>query len=179
METMEAIETRRSVREYTGEAVTEEELDRLIMAARWAPSGLNNQPWRFMKVTDRSLIDGLSELTKYRGVVSGAEALIAVFLDSREMYDRTKDLQSSGAALQNILLAAHEMGLGACWLGEILKRREEAEELLKVSGDLEMVALVALGRPVARERVGVRHPMEDILVYQPERQAGPPTKKEE
>lgn len=169
METMEAIRTRRSVREYTGEAVSEEELDQLIGTARWAPSGLNNQPWRFMKVTNRDLIDGLSELTKYRGVVSGAEALIAVFLDGREMYDRTKDLQSSGAALQNILLAAHDMGLGACWLGEILNRREEAEELLKVSGDLEMVALVALGRPVARERAGVRHPMEDMLIYQPER----------
>ncbi len=169
METMEAIRTRRSVREYTGEAVSEEELDRLIGAARWAPSGLNNQPWRFMKVTNRDLIDGLSELTKYRGVVSGAEALIAVFLDGREIYDRTKDLQSSGAAIQNILLAAHDMGLGACWLGEILNRREEAEELLKVSGDLEMVALVALGRPVAKERAGVRHPMEDMLIYQPER----------
>jgi len=169
METMEAVRTRRSIREYTGEAVTDEELDRLIMAARWAPSGLNNQPWRFMKVTNRELIDGLSELTKYRGVVSGAEALIAVFLDGREMYDRTKDLQSSGAALQNILLAAHDMGLGACWLGEILNRREEAEELLQVPGDLEMVAVVALGRPVARERAGVRHPMEDMLVYQPER----------
>ncbi|MBU4173769.1 MAG: nitroreductase family protein [Actinobacteria bacterium] len=169
METMEAIRTRRSVREYTGEAVTDDELDRLLQAARWAPSGLNNQPWRFMKVTNRVLIDGLSELTKYRGVVSGAEVLIAVFLDGREIYDRTKDLQSSGAALQNILLAAHNMGLGACWLGEILNRRQEAEELLKVSGDLEMVAVVALGRPVARERAGVRHPVEDMLVYQPER----------
>jgi len=166
---MEAIRTRRSVREYTGEAVTDDELDRLLQAARWAPSGLNNQPWRFMKVTNRVLIDGLSELTKYRGVVSGAEVLIAVFLDGREIYDRTKDLQSSGAALQNILLAAHNMGLGACWLGEILNRRQEAEELLKVSGDLEMVAVVALGRPVARERAGVRHPVEDMLVYQPER----------
>ena len=169
METMEAIRTRRSVREYTGEAVSDDELDRLIEAAQWAPSGLNNQPWRFMKVTDRSLIDDMSELTKYRGVVSGAEALIAVFLDGREIYDRTKDLQSSGAALQNILLAAHDLGLGACWLGEILNRREEAEDLRKVSGDLEMVAGVALGRPVARERAGVRHPAEDMLVYQPER----------
>ncbi|MBU4193822.1 MAG: nitroreductase family protein [Actinobacteria bacterium] len=169
METMESIRERRSVREYTGEPVSSEELDRLLQAARWAPSGLNNQPWRFMKVTDRSLIDGLSELTKYRGVVSGAEALIAVFLDHQEMYDRTKDLQSSGAALQNMLLAAHDMGLGACWLGEILNRREEAEELLGVSGDLEMVAVVALGRPVARERAGVRHPMEDLLIPPPTR----------
>lgn len=167
METMEAIRTRRSVREYTGEPVSSEELDRLLRAAQWAPSGLNNQPWRFMKVTDRSLIAGLSELTKYRGVVSEAEALIAVFLDHQEMYDRTKDLQSSGAALQNILLAAHDMGLGACWLGEILKSREEAEELLGVSGDLEMVAVVAVGRPVARERVGVRHPLEDLLILPP------------
>jgi nitroreductase len=166
---LDAIENRRSVREYTGEAVTEEEVGRVLEAARWAPSGLNNQPWRFMKVTDRSLIEDMSELTRYRGVVSGAELLIAVFLDKREMYDRGKDLQSSGAAVQNMLLAAHDIGLGACWLGEILKRRRDVEELLEVPEDLEMVALVALGRPVARERTGVRHPVEDMIVYQPER----------
>jgi nitroreductase len=169
MDTMEAITTRRSVREFTDEPVAPEELDRLIEAARWAPSGLNNQPWRFMKVLDRRLNTEISNMTKYRGVVAGAAALIAVFLDHEDMYDRTKDLLATGAAIQNILLAAHEMGLGACWLGEILARHDDVESALEVSDDLELVALVALGRPAPRERSGVRHPVEKIVVTPPER----------
>lgn len=167
METMESIAGRRSVREFSDEPLDDAELDRLIEAARWAPSGLNNQPWRFMKVTGRDMIARLSELTKYRGVVAGAAALIAVFLDATAMYDRTKDLMSAGAAVENILLAAHDAGLGACWLGEILARRADAEALLETSDDLELVAVVALGRPVSRERTGVRRPAEELVVPPP------------
>lgn len=155
------------MREFTAEPVTGADLDRLLEAARWAPSGLNNQPWRFMKITGRTLIEELSMLTRYRGVVAGASALIAVFLDATAMYDRPKDLMSAGAAVQNVLLAAHDMGIGACWLGEILKRREQVEALLGVASDLEFVALIALGRPVAKERAGVRHPMDELVVPPP------------
>lgn len=167
MELIDAIRGRRSVREFTAEPVTGADLDRLLEAARWAPSGLNNQPWRFMKITGRTLIEELSMLTRYRGVVAGASALIAVFLDATAMYDRPKDLMSAGAAVQNVLLAAHDMGIGACWLGEILKRREQVEALLGVASDLEFVALIALGRPVAKERAGVRHPMDELVVPPP------------
>lgn len=169
MEVRDAVQSRRSVREFTGEPVTDEELDALIEAARWAPSGLNNQPWRFMKVTDASLKEDLSRLTKYRGVVAGAAALIVVFLDNTEVYDRTKDLQSVGAAIENMLLRAHEMGLGGSWLGEILNRREDVEALLEVSDDMELMAVVAVGHPVARERAGVRHPVGKLVIPPPER----------
>ncbi|MHB8894757.1 MAG: nitroreductase family protein [Candidatus Geothermincolia bacterium] len=169
MDAMEAITTRRSVREFTGEPVAGEELDRLIEAARWAPSGLNNQPWRFMKIQERSLVVEMSNLTKYRGVVAASAALIAVFLDSQDMYDRTKDLLATGAAIENMLLAAHAMGLGACWMGEILARRDDVEALLEVPDDLELVAVIALGRPSERERSGVRHPFEKIVVTPPAR----------
>ncbi len=76
---------------------------------------------------------------------------------------------STGASIQNLLLAAHDMGLGACWLGEILNKREEVEILLKVPEGLEFIALVALGRPVEREAVGVRHPLEQFIVPPPGR----------
>jgi nitroreductase len=169
MDTTEAILNRRSVREFTGEPVSDAELDRLVEAARWAPSGLNNQPWRFMKITDRSLVVAVSGLTKYRGVVAGAAALIAVFLDETQMYDRTKDLLSAGAAIENLLLEAHAIGLGACWLGEILARRARVESLLEVADDLELVAVIALGRPVEKERSGVRHPFDNVILEPPER----------
>lgn len=169
MDTIQAITTRRSVREFTEEPVSREELDGLVEAARWAPSGLNNQPWRFVVVTDRALIEEISRMTRYRGVLHGAAAAIAVFMSAEDSYDRTKDLLACGAAVQNLLLAAHEEGLGACWLGEILARRADVEALLEVSDDLELVAVVAVGRPSPRERTGVRHPLEKILVPPPER----------
>lgn len=167
METTGAITARRSVREFTDEKVSDAELDNLIEAARWAPSGLNNQPWRFMKIIDPGLIDDMSRLTRYRGVVAGARALIAVFLDIEAVYDRTKDLMSAGAAIENMLLAATDTGLGACWLGEILARRAEVEALLETSDDLELVAVIAIGRPVEREREGVRHPAGQMIVAPP------------
>ena len=169
MDTYEAITTRRSVREFTGEPVSDLELDRLLEAARWAPSGLNNQPWRFMKVRDHSTIVELSNMTRYRGVIAGASAVIAVFLDAEAMYDRSKDLMSAGAAIENMLLAVTDAGLGACWLGEILARRQDVEALLEVADDLELVAVVAIGRPSERERTGVRHPIEKIVLTPPER----------
>jgi len=169
MEALEAITGRRSVREFTPEPVSEAELDGLLEAARWAPSGLNNQPWRFMKVLDQTTIVAMSNMTKYRGVVAGAPAVIAVFLDSEAMYDRTKDLMSAGAAIENLLLAATAMGLGTCWLGEILARREDVEALLEVGDDLELVAVIAVGRPTERERAGSRHPIDKFIVTPPPR----------
>lgn len=169
MDTKKAIEGRRSVREFTDEEIADDLLDRFIEAAHWAPSGLNNQPWRFMKIKGGTeLTETLSSLTKYRGIVAGARALIAVFLDSRETYDRTKDLMSAGAAIQNLLLTAHDMGIGTCWLGEILGRREEVEALLRVPGDYELVALIAAGYPRERERVGVRKPLETFIIEPPD-----------
>lgn len=167
METAEAIRTRRSVREFTDEPVSDEDTRRILEAARWAPSGLNNQPWRFMKITDRSLIERLSGLTKYRGLLAAASTLIVVFLDSEDMYDRTKDVQSAGAAVQNMLLVAHDIGLGACWLGEILNRRQDVESVLAVPDSMELMAVVALGHPVARERTGVRHSLESLTIPSP------------
>lgn len=170
MDTIEAIEGRRSIREFTDEEIAGDLLGRLIEAARWAPSGLNNQPWRFMKIkVGTGLAEALSDLTKYRGIVAGAGALIAVFLDNREMYDRTRDLMSAGAAIQNILLAAHEMGIGTCWLGEILNKREEVEVLLRVPDDYELVAVIAVGYPGKRDRVGVRKPFETFIIDPPEK----------
>lgn len=167
METTRAIETRRSVREYTGEPVAEQEIAMLLEAARWAPSGLNNQPWRFMPITDRALITSIAQMTRYRGVVEGASALIAVFLCAEDVYDRTKDLLSAGAAVENMLLAAHDSGLGACWLGEILARREEVEALLEVPAGMELVAVVALGRPARQPGAGVRRPVEKLVLTPP------------
>lgn len=164
MDMLEGIYTRRSVRNYTDEPVTREEIMEIIKAGSWAPSGLNNQPWRFVIVRDREKLDALAKLTKYHHVVSNAGAAIPVFIDRSAMYNETKDHQSIGACLQNMLLAAHALGLGAVWLGEILKNADEVRTLLGVPVGLELMAVVVLGRPADRRQRSSRRDLSELIV---------------
>jgi len=145
MDVKEAILNRRSIREYTDEVVSAEHVMEILDAGRWAPSGLNNQPWRFAIVRERK--EELASLTKYAHVIKKANLCIAVFFDHESSYDRTKDLLAIGAAIQNMLLCAYSLGIGTCWLGEILNRKEEVNVMLEVSQKMELVAVIALGYP--------------------------------
>jgi len=147
METIEAIKTRRSVRRFTGESVGEEVIEEILEAGRWAPSGLNNQAWRFIIIQSFETKEVLSELTEYGAVIKNAPVLIVVFLDKEQMYHYTKDVQSIGACMQNMLLAAHSLGLGAVWLGEILKNKESVNKILEAPEHYELMAVIALGHP--------------------------------
>ena len=138
---------RRSIRRYLDRPVADELVNALLEAARWAPSGLNNQPWRFVVIRDEPLRKALAGLTKYGRIIEQAPVSIAVFLDNQSLYHREKDLQGVGAALQNLLLAAHELGLGAVWLGEILNNAARVGELLELPPRYELMAVVAVGHP--------------------------------
>src|SRR5659263_104250 len=94
---LQAIKERRSIREFTGEAVSEEDLTTLVEAAIWAPSGKNNQPWRFVILTDEEVRKNIADLTLYRHIVANCQSLIVVFLDTEAIYDEVKDHQSAGA----------------------------------------------------------------------------------
>jgi nitroreductase len=144
---IEAIRRRRSVRQFTKEPVSDDVLDRILESAVWAPSGTNNQPWKFAVIRDPVLKESLATLTHSRSIIQGAPVCIAVFLDHSRVYDRTKDVQAVGACIQNMLLAIHSLGLGGVWLGEILRNKERVGELLGAGGDLELMAVVAFGRP--------------------------------
>jgi nitroreductase len=120
---IDAIRNRRSIREFTGQAVERADLREIIRAGTWAPSGLNNQPWRFVIVCDPARKKELAAQTRYSHIVLAAPALIAVFLDKTAIYDELKDAQAAGACIQNMLLAAEALGLGAVWLGQILQNR--------------------------------------------------------
>ena len=161
---LDAIYRRRSVREFTATPVSVEKLREIARAGSWAPSGLNNQPWRFVIVTGRGVIDQLGGLTRYGHIVRAAPALIAVFLDSREMYNEVKDHQAAGACLQNMLLASEALELGAVWLGEILNRQEEVNRLLELDLRYRLMAVVALGHPAHRQQESHRKPLTELLI---------------
>lgn len=159
-----AIYRRRSIRDYTDRPVDPEILREIITAGSWAPSGLNNQPWRFVIITARATIARLAALTRYGHIVKGAPALIGVFLDRRESYHALKDHQAIGACLQNMLLAAEALDLGAVWLGEILNRADEVNQVLELADDYQLMAVVALGYPAHGGQKSRRKPLAALII---------------
>ena len=161
---LDIIKTRRSIRKFKPEKIEDSTIEKIIEMGTWAPSGLNNQPWRFVIVKGKETKDKLAQQTKYSHIIENAPVCVAVFLDNAASYDRVKDIQAIGACLQNMLLAIHAMGLGGVWLGEILKRRKEVEKLLGVPESCELMAVIALGKPTEEKGEGRRKPIEQVIL---------------
>ena len=161
---LEAIYSRRSIREYTTEEVDRELLQQIVEAGLWAPSGLNNQPWRFVIVRDGDIREQLAEQTHYGHIVRAAKGLIVVYLDEEAMYDPVKDHQSVGACIQNMLLAAEALGLGAVWLGQILKNKREVNRILGLDSRLDLMAVVAIGHPLHRNQSSQRKQLQEVIL---------------
>jgi len=81
------------------------------------------------------------------------------------MYHPVKDYQAMGACLQNMLLAIHSLGLGAVWLGEILKSADMVRDILGLDKNLELMAVIALGRPARRDQKSSRRPLSEVIVF--------------
>jgi nitroreductase len=161
---LELIKTRRSVRKFTDQPVEQALIDDILEAARWAPSGANNQAWRFMVVRDPVLKERIAQCTRYGAVVRGAALLIPVFIHKPSMYHEVKDHQAVGACLQNMLLMIHGLGLGAVWLGEILAQAEQVRQILGLGPEVELMAVVALGWPATGNQKSQRKPLGELLL---------------
>ncbi|MDH3360496.1 MAG: nitroreductase family protein [Desulfobulbaceae bacterium] len=161
---LEAIYNRRSIREYTDKAVDSELLHEIIKAGIWAPSGLNNQPWRFVIIKDQQVRHRLAEQTKYGHIIKAAPALIAIYLDPAVMYNEVKDHQAAGACIQNMLLATEAVDLGAVWLGQILQNKKEVNEILGLAEDLDLMAVLAIGHPANRDQKSQRKSLGEFIL---------------
>lgn len=160
---IEAIRKRRSIRKFTKNPVSEETLNQILESGVWAPSGKNNQPWKFAVIQDKGLKESLAALTHSGSIIQEAPVCVAVFLDHSRVYDRTKDVQAVGACIQNMLLTIHSLGLGGVWLGEILKNKEKVGELLGANNEYELMAVIALGHPGSRPSPAKRDPLEKTV----------------
>jgi nitroreductase len=164
MELLEGLLTRRSVRAFTPEPVSREQVLEILRAGSWAPSGLNNQPWRFAIVFDAAVRGRLAQLTRYGRIIEAAPVCLPVFMDREAGYHEVKDHQSVGACIQNLLLAAHGLGLGAVWLGEILKSAAAVRDVLGLPGNLELMAVVAVGHPAGAVKAPARRDLAELIV---------------
>ena len=160
---LDAIRSRRSIRQYSDDPVSDDDVRAILEAGRWAPSGLNNQPWRFGVVRDPECKNTISELTRYQEIIRNAPVIIAVFLDNDAGYDRVKDCQSIGACLQNMWLATHTLGLGGVWIGEILKNKERVAEILETTESYELMAVFAVGHPKHRQQKSQRKSLSELI----------------
>ena len=157
---------RRSIRHFNERPINEDVIDAILEAGRWAPSGLNNQPWRFAIIKDQELRLKIAKLTKYHRIIEDAPVLISVLLDNNVLYHREKDIQSIGAALQNMLLMAHSLELDGVWLCESLKNGESVCELLELPARYELMAVIAAGYPATNQKnqEKSRKPLSELVL---------------
>jgi nitroreductase len=139
MDALEAIEKRRSVRNFTGESIPKEDLIKIVNAGRMAASGNNRQPWEFIIVTDKATINQLKIAAEW---MDKAGAIIAVVMDPSSRWW----IEDGAAAVQNMLVAATALGYGTCWLeGYTLQREHEFKSLLNIPIERRLMTLVPVG----------------------------------
>ncbi len=149
MEALEALLTRRSVRRFTDEIVTEVQIENMLRAAMQAPSACNQQPWHFIVVDRRELLNQIREIHPYAQMLK--EARLAVIVCAQETLQTCPGfwVQDCSAAMENLLLAAHAQGLGAVWVG-IYPREERVRSVQSLFGlevDIVPLGLAAVGHP--------------------------------
>lgn len=164
METLEAIHSRRSVRAFTEEPIPEDLLCQVLQAAATAASGGNVQPWGFVLVRDPRRLRALRALSP--GIIGQPTALVAICLDLQ----RAEQLGGAlgprlawidiGLATQNVLLAAHDLGLGACPIGSF--HRKAVAHYLDLPSHVRPVLLIALGYPQAKPPSPGRRPLAEV-----------------
>lgn len=207
---LETIKSRRSIRRYTDEPVPDEMIDKILEAARWAPTGENHQPWRLIVVRDPEMRVKLHRMTRKWSAVDGmtwniedlqkrvegikdperkAKVLakivdffrtgdsqarmlkapvIIVVTGFLKTLDTTWDLS---ACIENILLEAHSLGLGACWVNQCPGPREELKwkQLLKIPvgmGEYKILAYVSIGWPAESPGPRPKKSLDEIVYWE-------------
>lgn len=162
LDALEAIRKRRSVRRYKPTPISNEVIEKLVDAGRWAPSAMNVQPWEFVAVTDPETRRRIADITDYGKFIAEAPLCIAVLCKDTKYY-----LEDGCAAAENILIAATALGLGTCWVAGDKKRyADEIRKLLGAPSGYKLVALISVGYPDEGERRRERRDLKEILHYE-------------
>jgi nitroreductase len=156
MQTLEAINARKSIRRYLDTPVEKETIQALLEAAILAPSAANKQCWRFVAVTDKEIIAGLAKYNMtFNGWLKDAPAVIVVCADPKESTDLNElpyYMWDAALAMHNLVLAATDMGLGTCYLAAY--KEDKVKELLGIPDNIRVVCMTPLGYPTEKRSIG-------------------------
>ncbi len=205
MELKDTIEARASVRQFADDEVCNDDLREMVRLAHLAPSVNNSQPWRFIAIKKRLLLEDMAaavhskilqimpdaddeqarkakeEVDWFSTFFGKAPAVIVVLAhpyeaiadcalgstllshDDLNAMRGYPDVESIGAAIENLLLAAEDMGYGACWLSGPLVARDALEEMLDVAEPWRLAAMVAIGKPASKHRQREKKPLDEVF----------------
>ncbi len=160
---MNSIFHRTSVRQYKDRPVEKEKVELMLRAAMAAPSAQNQQPWEYYVVTDSEMIEKLSKSTPYTGCAKGAPLVFAACYRRECMRPMFAHIDMS-ASVENLLLEADELGLGAVWLGIAPKeeRMKIVKEIVGMPDGLEAFALISCGYPLHEQKQQDRYEEERV-----------------
>ena len=155
METMDAILTRRSIRKYLPDPVSRDMIDNILKAGMSAPSAGDEQPWHFIIIDKRDLLVKISEMHPYAKTLKDAPAALLICADQNAPKFKDFWVQDCSAASENMLLAAHDLGLGAVWIGVYPAEKlvTGIRELLQIPESVTPFSAIAVGYP-AEEKSG-------------------------
>jgi len=174
MEVLEAIKTRPSIRHYKPDAISEEKLNAVLEAARWAPSRSNTQCWRFIVVKDKEVRARLAETLRpgnpaYLAVKEAPIVIVACAELSHDGFIDGKQVTDSGdwymfdvaLAMQNLTLAAHSLGLGTVHIAAF--NSQEVTRILKIPQGVAVVEMTPLGYPAKQARTPLRKELSELV----------------
>lgn len=154
MDAIEAIKTRRSIRRFKDKQVTEQEIKEILAAGMQAPSAVNEQPWQFVVIRDRAILEKIPSIHPYASMAKDSSAAILVCGDMN--FEKIKGfwVEDCSAAVENMLLAAHALGLGAVWCG-IYPNEERMfpfSKMFELPSHIIPFALLPIGHPAEEKK---------------------------
>jgi len=164
MELFDAIYTRRSIRRYSDQPIEKEKVDKILRAAMYAPSAVNKQPWHFIVFKNTISRQKIMEINKNSAMLAESQIAILICFDEKLQHDDGYGVIDCSSATQNMLLASHALGLGACWVG-IHPRIDRIEALIKIFKLPENIvpfAVIALGYPLEKKETPQRFKQDRI-----------------
>ena len=149
LDVLTALRTRRSVRAYTHEPVSDSDIDTVLAAAQLAPSAANEQPWDFVVIRDPKTLAAVGDINHYAAYAARAPVAILVCLDTEKEEVPGMGILDVAMSAENLLLAAHGIGLGAVFTGifPMVDRMEGFRKLLDMPENIIPVGLIVLGHP--------------------------------
>lgn len=161
MDTFTCIRTRREIRDYLDKPIPDESLAKILEAGRLAPSSKNSQPWHFIVIKNKETLTKISKLTPTGEHIAKAPLAIAVLMDCAKLpeIDGTR-------TMQNMVLAAWDLGIGACWVTNFYE--DGVKSLLEAPQRMKLITVMPFGYPteLRTNRKKIRKPIEEIVHHE-------------